>query len=193
VVAVENGALAVDAALAEEFDLIFMDMQMPVLDGLTATQTLRGKNYRKPIVALTANTMPEDRERYLKAGADDFIAKPVKRAAIFTAIERYLNTSEDETTGKESIEHDETEYAEIANYFVDRLPGYLNDVLTLFAHEQIGDLLKVIHDLKGTGAAFGHPRITELAQAIEAHLQNGRLPEAESVIDEFRNYCEAQR
>jgi CheY-like chemotaxis protein len=97
VTVVENGQLAVERALASReagipFDLILMDIQMPVLDGNTATQTLRASGYTHPIVALTAHAMPEDRARCLESGCDDVIIKPVKRSDLLRAVERNVRS-----------------------------------------------------------------------------------------------------
>lgn len=78
VVAVENGALAIEA-VDDTIDLVVMDVQMPVLDGLEATRALRERGYSGPIVALTASSMPADRDATLTAGCDVCLTKPIER------------------------------------------------------------------------------------------------------------------
>jgi CheY-like chemotaxis protein len=88
-----NGQVSVDLALVARdqghpFDVILMDMQMPILDGYEATRILRSERYVGPIVALTAHAMAEDRDECLRLGCDDFISKPIEWAKLFEVIER---------------------------------------------------------------------------------------------------------
>ena len=90
-----DGREALDALDKEFFDLVLMDCQMPLLDGLAATGELRRREAaragpRVPVVALTANAMPEDRERCLSAGMDDYLTKPLQRDALERVLERWL-------------------------------------------------------------------------------------------------------
>ena len=87
---VSNGQEAVDAIASRDYDVILMDMQMPEMDGLEATRTIRKNqqaNKPKPwIIALTANAMEGDRERCLEAGMDDYLSKPIKSTPLATAL-----------------------------------------------------------------------------------------------------------
>jgi signal transduction histidine kinase/ActR/RegA family two-component response regulator len=92
---VDNGKKAVDAARAQAkaghpYDLILMDMQMPVMDGYEATRTLREEGYTGWIVALTAHAMASDRQKCLNAGCNDYATKPIQRKEFFATLARYI-------------------------------------------------------------------------------------------------------
>lgn len=91
----ENGQEALTRIESEAFDLVLMDMQMPVMDGVEATRQLRAKGVTLPILAMTANAMLEDRRRCLDAGMQDVITKPVKSDALCRAIQQHLRAQGD--------------------------------------------------------------------------------------------------
>ena len=91
---VENGQMALDRACAEEFDLILMDMAMPLMDGYTAARSLRELGIDVPIVALTAHALAGERERCLEAGCNDYLTKPIDRADLLASIRALLESRE---------------------------------------------------------------------------------------------------
>ncbi len=97
VTVVEDGQKAVEQLFGQDakerpFDVVLMDMQMPRMDGYQATRTLREGGYQGPIIALTAHAMKEDRQRCLDAGCDDYLPKPVERAAMLQVIGNFTST-----------------------------------------------------------------------------------------------------
>ncbi len=84
--------IAADADNGYFFDIVLMDMQMPVMDGYEATRTLRSQGYDRPIIAITAHALTGDREKTIAAGCNDYIAKPVDRRALIETLKKYLNT-----------------------------------------------------------------------------------------------------
>ena len=100
-----DGKQALELATSQSFDLILMDMQMPVMDGVEAVTALRAQGYAGPIVALTANAMKQDKERCLAAGCDNFITKPIDRRLFNEVLAAYLQrvTPQPENTGEELL------------------------------------------------------------------------------------------
>lgn len=85
----ENGVIGVRKALGSDFDVVLMDIQMPEMDGYTATQRLREVGYRKPIIALTAHAMTEVRKKCLSVGCTDHLTKPIKSQSLINTVAKY--------------------------------------------------------------------------------------------------------
>ena len=192
---VENGQLALDAALNGNFDLILMDMQMPVMDGIEAVQALRKKGYSGPIVALTANVMKEDRANCAAAGCDDFASKPIKRDLFNEILHRYLPSQVVEIEHPTSIVSDlieeGPEFAELVELFVKQLPLTLKNIQDAVQQEQWSSLKTLTHDLKGVGGGMGFPMLTKLAQTIEFQLAKESYKEINNSINELNTMCES--
>lgn len=87
---VENGQQAVDKALSQDYDAVLMDIQMPVLDGYSATRELRRRGYERPIIALTAHALADDRERCFRSGCTDHLSKPIARDSLLKTLMRLV-------------------------------------------------------------------------------------------------------
>ena len=171
VTAVENGKLAVEEAISSDYDLILMDMQMPVMDGIEATKLLRATGYDGNIVALTANAMKEEREDYLAAGINDFLAKPIEINMFNTVVGKHLEKADTPTVFDDS----DDEYDELVEQFVDCLPGMLSDLDQDIEQSNFIDIAQIAHKLKGMGGSFGFPEITECAKEIEMAAKKNNI------------------
>lgn len=92
---VKNGQEALDACVSEHYDLVFMDLQMPKMDGLSATRKIRAQAMHQPIIiAMTANAAAEDQQACFDAGMDDFVAKPIRLAELDSLLQKYSRDAE---------------------------------------------------------------------------------------------------
>jgi|GEM_PF-2496919 len=183
----ENGAVAVMHALNNNFDLILMDMQMPVLSGIDAIRQLRGSGYKQPIIALTANATNEDRRQCLDAGCNNFLTKPVTRERLYQMLAQYLipvaQTHADIEPLHSILFEQEPEFAEIVGQFISKLPDLIAMIESAYRAQDWQKFREVVHNLKGMGGGFGFPQLTEHAAEIEALLNQGDYPPIEPHIE----------
>jgi len=179
---VDNGKKAVDLALQEDFDLILMDMQMPVMGGVDATARLRSLGYDKPIVALTANALLEDREKSMRAGVDDYLTKPVDLGRFSAVLNRYLKpVMEQQSSVVEkavfddayNLFADDPEFQALVRRFEAELPGRLAEIQLALSQQNWVELKSLVHKLKGLGSSFGYPQLSSIAADIQTDLVNG--------------------
>ncbi|MAB04577.1 MAG: hybrid sensor histidine kinase/response regulator [Rhodobacteraceae bacterium] len=162
-----NGQEAISAALTHRFDLILMDIRMPVLGGLEATTAIRegsGPNRDVPIVALSANVLPEARDRFLEAGMSDFLPKPLTQDALGKVIARYCNKPSAVEPPKDP---------EAADIGLDRLSErHRAEAQALFdwlatMPEDLTEIAERAHKVAGSAAAFGQSEVREALIALE--------------------------
>ena len=162
----ENGARAVELALDGGFDLILMDMQMPVMDGVQATGVLRAAGFGAPIVALTANVMPADVQRYLRAGCTGCIGKPIDFSELGDLLAQLLGQAGMPTAAPARIEQ-VAGYAALCANFSGALAARLTQLATHIGAQAWSEAVALAHQLKGSAGSFGYPGVTRGAGDIE--------------------------
>ncbi|MBT3196714.1 MAG: response regulator, partial [Gammaproteobacteria bacterium] len=179
-----NGQEAMELALSNHYDLILMDMQMPVMDGIEATTMLRQLFYSRPIVALTANLMANHREAFEAAGCDDFLGKPIDRQALFQVLERYLDPVEAGTVYEQPDEGNLIS-DELSQLFIKRLSTMKITLLTALQDEQWSEIRDVAHNVKGSGTSFGHPELTRLGKELCETIDQDQLGAAPELVQQL--------
>jgi signal transduction histidine kinase/HPt (histidine-containing phosphotransfer) domain-containing protein len=170
-VVVGNGRDAVETALRQDFDLVLMDIQMPVMDGIAATRLLRATGYTSPIVALTANVMTSDVQSYLATGCNDVLAKPVDRDTFYDVVARHIGTPRSETFEPSPAYLREME--ELRQAFIAGLPDQVAGLRAALRDDDREALAELAHTLKGTAGSYGFGRLTEIAGQVEHELRAG--------------------
>ena len=166
-----NGKEAIALALSTDYALVLMDVQMPMMDGMEATQYLRAENYRGPIVALTANVMQSDVAHYRQCGCDDVLAKPVDRLRFYKVLQRFVDSAEPPDLDDEDAYT--RELKALTAEFLAGLPSTLGAVQRAAESADWSALKSLIHTLKGTAGSYGYPQITAMAAEVEAQLTGG--------------------
>jgi Response regulators consisting of a CheY-like receiver domain and a winged-helix DNA-binding domain len=187
----ENGEIAVEKFKANRYDLVLMDIQMPVLDGYSATTQIRAYELqhhlkRTPVLALTAYALKEEMEKCLKVGCDAHLTKPIKKEKLLAAINEYSLIKSPEIVEPElNIDPD----------LLPLLPNYLknrkNDIVAI--QQALGEddfelIHRLGHSMKGSGSGYGLDKISAIGARLE---QQAKLSNREVIgeqIEELQQY-----
>ena len=195
-----NGQEGMNKALSRGFDLVLMDKQMPVMDGLEAVTSLRQLGYTRPVYALTADVVKGQKEELVEAGCDGVLSKPVDERALLAVLRQYLQPAKEHATGSAAAEpeaevapqtpsggsqgaSDSGEWENSHNEIILRLrPLFLQRLKEL--HQEMGQavaqenlelLAEDAHILKGSAGSYGYTALGEQAAALD-QLFKQQLP-----------------
>jgi PAS domain S-box-containing protein len=184
-----NGLEGLEMSARRPYDLIFMDCQMPELDGYRTTERIRereGDGERTPIIAMTAHALKGDRERCLAAGMDEYLTKPVRARELDELLNRLtarttaladlpvFDPSELEAIG---VDSDDALRAELIALFVDQTREHVTQLGAAIAVEDWEAVERLAHSLKGSAALFGAVRLSALADRTCLLVSEGAPPE----------------
>ena len=209
VVTAHNGQVAVELGVQDEFDLILMDMQMPVMDGYTATRALREHGYEHAIIALTADAMKGSEDRCREAGCSGFMTKPIEMDRLLRLLAKELQpvqgrsrplpaelsldgAGDGGTDNQEQSESDDLfgenpeAQAIVADYLL-HLRRQLQGIGLAAAMQDFEKIAKEAHAIKGTAGTLDLDQFTGPAMRLEALAQNHRTDEIESVLAEMND------
>jgi signal transduction histidine kinase/CheY-like chemotaxis protein/HPt (histidine-containing phosphotransfer) domain-containing protein len=196
----ENGAIAYQKFTTGNYDLVLMDRQMPVMDGLTATRAIREweqAHYRPPtpIIALTASALKGDQEKCVAAGCTAYLTKPIKQEVLLQAIKEHSiaspPSSKNESSPKDTI------LVRANPKFADLIPGFLQnrrqDVIAMLDALDRADFETVEslgHGMKGAGGSWGFEAITDIGAALEQAAESADSVASRKWVGELSRYLD---
>lgn len=209
----DNGAIALQKFEqhlrdGKPFDLVLMDMQMPEIDGYSATSELRRRGIRTPIIALTAHAMADDRAKCMAVGCTEYIVKPIDRGLLLSTLARHLpnanaaagsGAASSNANGPAGIEKINTttvqsefasdpEMCDVVESFVEELGESVGRLIVALDEGHKTEAIRMLHQMKGAGGGFGFPEISRLAAQAEIAVKDS-APGRDDKVVELIHYC----
>lgn len=209
----QNGEVAVEMIKQNDYDLVLMDLQMPVLDGYKATEKVRKDISRElPIIALSADAMKGTQEKVLKVGMNDFVTKPINFDELFIALRKwlpqkdYISNNAADKKKKQGAEYpfndflssfdtqhvlsvlsgNQQLYADILIKFMNNYGGAAEEIKNLIESDGYEEIKKRLHTLKGVSGNIGAFAIQKDAAEMEAYADSGQKKELLLKFSEFK-------
>jgi signal transduction histidine kinase/DNA-binding response OmpR family regulator len=177
----ENGKIGVEMIKnrkqngEKQFDLVFMDMHMPVMDGLEASAKILEIETNIPIVAMTANIMSSDREIYRMSGMNDCVGKPFTSQELWRCLMKYLTPVSGGTVQKSIQLEAELEYQkEFERMFIKNNRDKYEEIVKALESNNVETAYRLAHSLKGNAGQIGKIRLQQAAADVECQLKNGK-------------------
>ncbi|MCD6116034.1 response regulator [bacterium] len=183
-----TGQQVLDMLKKKDYDIVLMDMEMPVMDGFTATRKLRSMEKYKdmPIIALTAHAMKEHKKKTLEAGCTDYLSKPINRDKLQDILNKYLADpgvpeEKESKTEQTNLIADDPLMAELREFFIDDLSKKIKKFNEDMEKKDIDEVIRFGHSLKGTAGSYGFPVFSKLGAQIEDYGREGKWDEIASL------------
>jgi len=207
----DDGKKAVEAIAQGSFDLVMMDVQMPVMDGFEATMEIRnqeqGSNTHMPIVAMTAHAMKGDRGKCLEAGMDGYVSKPIDMQELYDAIDNLFPGTPDERkdfpeTGKSILDRDALIQRvggdmdllrELVDLFLEESLQVVDRISKAVTSKNADELEKAAHGLKGSVLTFESKPVADILQVLETMGRNRDLTQTQGVVAELEKKLDTMR
>jgi PAS domain S-box-containing protein len=195
----ENGEIAVQQFRSGSYDLVFMDLQMPVMDGYTATQRIREWERERqvkptPIIALSAYALPSEIDKSREAGCTAYLTKPIRRQTLLESIEKYSGATH---THPNPAKQTENIQIPLDQRLRAMLPVYLEGkrrdiriVLAALDHGDYEQIRTVGHKMRGSGAGYGFPEISVMGQRLELAAESRDAHHIREHITELSKYLD---
>jgi signal transduction histidine kinase/CheY-like chemotaxis protein/HPt (histidine-containing phosphotransfer) domain-containing protein len=196
----ENGEIAINKFRSSRYDLVLMDMEMPVMDGYGSTREIRSWEREAgiaptPILALTASAFEEDIRKCLDAGCTDHLAKPMSKTQLLEKIDGLTQTTaEAEVTERV---HEQKVTIRGNNQLKDLIPGFLQDTSSVYkgmkeclAKNDYQNIRTMAHRMRGAGGSFGFQQISDIGENLERAAENRDRDRIQDCLRELSVYLE---
>ena len=188
----DDGSEAVEKGLAGQYDLILMDMRMPVMDGVEATRLLRGMGVDVPIIALTANVMSEHKSAFIKAGASGFIKKPIDRVGFITTLSEHLTLVDTDEEAPPQRESEPLISNDLKKVFLEQLRHHSSVLFEALEQDDLEKMMEIGHKMKGCATTFGFDEAAQtgivLCKAYRADQQGQVRDAAQALLQQMKQH-----